>query len=105
MLPAPFFACEQGHTCREGGARASDSRQVRMCEGNICFYSRAFPIHTPRRLRRVTPPPSIARAPGAAAPGSWNADLTAPAQPLAGFPIVLAKFTLLRNYTFFYNEF
>ena len=22
-----------------------------------------------------------------------------------GFPIVLAKFTLLRNYTFFYNEF
>jgi hypothetical protein len=24
---------------------------------------------------------------------------------LQGFPIVLAKFTLLRNYTFFHNEF
>jgi hypothetical protein len=26
-------------------------------------------------------------------------------QILLGFPIVLAKFTLLRNYTFFHNEF
>ena len=28
-----------------------------------------------------------------------------PYRTVAGFPIVLAKFTLLRNYTFFHNEF